>query len=232
MKTVIKKAFSILKSCRGISIYKTLLFNLKYFTFKDAIKLPVLISRNVILSKTEGELTINNQLRTGMVLIGFTFRDSFQFDVNESKTIWNVSGKVIFGDNIFIGVGSKIIVTKNGRLDLGDNFSITAKTSIISEKSICFGKNCMISWDVLIMDHDGHAILNKITKEMCNPAREITFGDKVWIGCRTIIFKGTKVEKGCIIAANTFLNKEIEGENQIIAGYPAEIIKKEIRWFS
>ena len=49
---------------------KTLYFNFKYLPFKEAVKLPVFLSRHVCLKKIKGKVIINSKIRTGMIKIG------------------------------------------------------------------------------------------------------------------------------------------------------------------
>lgn len=226
MYTLLRNLFRFKNRYRGLSVIKTVYFNLCYFPFRQAMKMPVWINRNVTLASTKGKVILNGNLSSGMVKIGFHVPPVL-FDYRGSRTIWNVTGSVEIGVNVFIGGGSTIFVT--GRLTFGDHVFITGKTSILSALSIEFGKNCIVSWDNLIMDHDGHIIVQRGIG-LTNPAKAISFGDRVWIGCRCLLMKGTKVEDGCIIAANSFINKEIFGTNQLMAGNPAKVVKSGVRW--
>ena len=49
--------------------------------------------------------------------------------------------------------------------------------------------------------------------------------DGAWIGANCIILPGTKITKGCVIAAGSVVKGETE-PNSIYAGNPAKIIKK------
>lgn len=69
------------------AIPKTIYFNFNYFTFNEAIKLPVLVSHNVYLRKTKGRVTIESPSRFG-VRIGFG--DVGIFDKYRSRTIWEI----------------------------------------------------------------------------------------------------------------------------------------------
>ena len=71
---------------------------------------------------------------------------------------WRVEGEVEFNGSADIGHGSKISVGKNGKLNLGNKFSISAETQVICEKKVIIGENCILSLDVLIMDTDYHKI--------------------------------------------------------------------------
>lgn len=218
----VKKYLVFLKN-----VPKTIFFNFKYFGFRRGIHLPVFVSHNVLLSEMKGNVEIKGPIRTGMIKIGF--RSVGIFDPGKSRSIWQIKGTVQFNGPAIIGQGCKISIGPNGQLILGKNFIVSAETEFISYKKIEFGNDCLLSWRITVMDTDFHKI-KTLDGVLINEDREITFGDKTWIGCNCLILKGTKVGNNCVIAANSFLNREIEGENQIIGGNPPQVLKTGITW--
>jgi len=206
---------------------KSLYFNLKYLPFKDAIKFPFLISKNVFLLESKGVIKIDCPIKTGMIQIGYGKIGIF--DMKRSRSIWQVSGMVIFKGKAYIGHGTKISVNKNALLELGGNFAVTAESEIVTQKHIKIGDDVLISWDCLIMDTDLHKIYNK-SGELINSPEPIIIGKKVWIGCRNVILKGSKISDGSIIGANSFLSKDISDQSGIFAGNPIRLIKGDVTW--
>jgi acetyltransferase-like isoleucine patch superfamily enzyme len=207
--------------------FKTIYFNFKYLPFKQAIKFPFLISNKVNLFKVSGKIYFDCLIRPGLVKIGYG--GVTIFDAKVSRSIWDVSGKVIFKGSANIGHGSKISVGSSGTLVLGDNFVISAESSIVSFLNVQFGKDCLLSWDILVMDTDFHNIKNSMGEIVNNP-QPIIIGDKVWIGCRCIVLKGTTIPNNCIIGANSLLCKQLEDENCLYAGNPVKCIKEKVTW--
>ncbi|MDR2496244.1 MAG: hypothetical protein LBD21_03875 [Tannerellaceae bacterium] len=221
MKT--KRLFNYL----GAMNWKTFYINLKYFPLKNALKLPILISGKVWLKNCSGKIEILGNIYPGMVRIGFGSVGIF--DKKRSRSILEVSGKMVFNGSASIGHGSKISVGKDGILKFGDRFSITAETSIVCYKAITFGENCLISWDNLFMDTDLHKILNE-NSEIINEPKEISVGKNVWIGCRCLILKGSEIKDGNIVGANSTIAGKLENENSIYIGNPIKCIKQNITW--
>jgi acetyltransferase-like isoleucine patch superfamily enzyme len=207
--------------------WKTIYINLKYFSLKNALKLPILISGKVWLKNCSGKIEILGKIYPGMIKIGFG--EVGIFDKKHSRSILEFSGKIIFNGSANIGHGSKISVGKDGILNFGNNFIITAETSIVCYKKITFGENCLISWDNLFMDTDLHKILNE-NGEIINEPQEITVGKNVWIGCRCLILKGTEIKDGNIVGANSTIANKLENENSIYIGNPIKCIKQNITW--
>ena len=128
-----------------------------------------------------------------------------------------------------IGRGSKIIVAKNALIELGDNFAISASSTIVSYKRIVFGRDIQFSWDCLVMDSDTHNIYNE-EGLISNPPSAIKFGNKVWICNGCMILKGTEIPSNCVIGAHSVVSGHKFESNSIIVGSPAKIVKKIKDW--
>lgn len=219
MKTI-KKAKLLL-----LNLPKTLYFNLKYLPLKNAIRLPIFISKKVLLNKLRGSIEINGKIETGMILIGFG--NVPIFDKRKSRTIWNHGGgKITFNGKCSIGHGSKIAV--GGELVLGKNFGITAESSIICDNYIEFGDDVLISWKCQIMDTDFHSLIINGNKQFNKGT--IVVGNKVWIGMNVIILKNSKISDNSVIAAGSIINKQFNDKNILIAGVPGKTIRNNIQW--
>lgn len=221
---VIIRKIKKLKKLREISILNTLKFNFHYFNLKTAIKLPVIVSKNVYLHTLEGSVNLR-QIRTGIIELGFG--DVGIFDKKYDKGIWENKGEIIFNGKANIGHGSKI--SNSSILEFGDNFIITSKSEIICFHKIKFGDNCLLSWDNLIMDTDFHKIYNNKNK-LINEDESILIDDNVWIGCRSVILKGSHIPKGSIVGANSTITKNFYGETNILIGGNNTVLKNDIRW--
>ena len=206
---------------------KTLYFNFKYFPFKVAIKFPILISKHVLLKQISGKIHFDCKPTFGLVHIGFG--EVGVFDVKNSRSIWEVYGTITFKGKASFGQGSKITVAKEGNLVIGDNFRITAESTIISYLEIIFGDNCLLSWEILIMDTDFHKI-NDENGQTINEPKSILIGNDVWIGCRALILKGVIIPNNVVIGAGSIVSKKLENENSIYAGSPVKLIKEQITW--
>lgn len=208
-----------------LSIPKTLRFNLHYFPLKTALKLPVFVSHRTYLRELHGKVMLPDKVETAMVKIGFG--DVGHYDRKRSRGIWQVSGTVNFKGRAGIGHGSKISV--RGTLTFGTDFNMTAESTIVCAHEITFGDDCLLSWDILVMDTDEHPLYNKEGKRV-NPDRPIVAGNHVWIGCKCVLLKGTNVPDNTVVAAGTLLKSSFEGENTVIGGNPPSILKQDIHW--
>lgn len=149
----------------------------------------------------------------------------------EHKTIWDCQGNVFIGRKAFIGIGGCISIGKSGSLFLGDNFALTARSTIDCQKEIRFGNDCLLSWDILMMDSDYHHIFNE-NGDPINDPRPITIGNHVWIGCRTTILKGTFLPDNTIVAAGSVVSKSLQTSNMIVGGNGRAfgVLKENVSW--
>lgn len=214
---------------KNVNLPKTIYFNFHYFPIMTAIKLPFLIYWRSEFHKVQGKIVIDSPVRTGMVKFrvhGLGTQDKFY-----QRTIWEVAGILVIKGNVNIGRGCKISIGSDATLTLGDNFTITGNSEIISQKSITFGRDCLLSWDVLIMDTDFHHILNE-DNMIINTPKPITIGNHVWIGCRNTILKGVFIADNNIISANSTITRKITATNCIIGGHGknVDMIKRNVDW--
>ena len=219
----------IIKFIKNVNIWKTIWFNFHYFPFKIAIRFPFLIYYRTLLRKMGGKIVVQAPVRTGMVKFGAHYvkiHDPFY-----SRTIWDVEGTLIIGGQTTIGRGCKINVENGGELKLGNNFLVTGNTSIICEKDISFGDDCLLSWDILVMDTDYHHILNMDGGKINYP-KSIYIGNHVWIGCRNTILKGVSIGDNNVIAANSTITHSIQDSFCVIGGNGnmTEVLKKDVTW--
>ena len=207
------------------SIPKTLRFNLHYFPFKTAMRMPVVVSHRTCLRELHGRVELPEKVEKAMIRIGFG--DVGHYDRKRSRGIWQVSGTVSFGGKASIGHGAKLSV--RGHLSLGAGFNMTAESTIVCAKEITFGDDCLLSWDILVMDTDEHPLYN-MENQRVNADKPIVVGSHVWIGCKCVLLKGAMIPDGTVLAAGTLVKSAFAGMRQVIGGNPPTILKRDVRW--
>jgi len=113
-----------------------------------------------------------------------------------------------------------------GRFEMGEGSSIAQNCSISGENAGVFiGENVMIAPNVVIVAFNhGFEKLDIPMVKQKNTESPVVIGDNVWISSNCTIGKGVKIGKGVIIAANSFVNKDIPPFS-IAGGVPAKVIK-------
>ena len=220
---------SVMKLFGKLNPWKTLYFNIHYFPIKYAVRLPIFIYWRSEIYKMKGEIVIDAPIKTGMIRIGEHGLGTQ--DLRYSRTIWEVMGSIVIKGKTSIGRGCKISIGKNAKLILGEDFLATGNSEIIWKKEISFGSQCLLSWDILIMDTDFHYIFDD-KDNLINPPKPIKFGNHVWIGCRNTILKGVSVPDDVIISANSTITRSVNETNSVVGGHgkSVEVLKRGISW--
>lgn len=91
-----------------------------------------------------------------------------------------------------IGPGSRILLGKGAKVEIGSGTEITGGTKIMAEQHISIWKNCMIAWDVQIMDTDWHTTKSNNG----NYVSEVIIEDDVWIASGVKIMRGVRIGSG------------------------------------
>jgi len=129
-----------------------------------------------------------------------------------------------------VGLYSRTIIvtrTPEAKINIGDNVGISGAT-IYARKGITIGDNTMIGGNAKILDNDFHPI--EIEARLADDkskigTREVVIGKNCFIGCNSLILKGTVLGDGCVVGAGAVVSGKFE-ENCVIAGNPARVIKK------
>ena len=211
-----------------LSLPKSIYLNFRMLPFREAVRLPILVRYNTILSNCSGKLLLFGGIRFGYVRFGFGHVGCF--DKRDERTIWDVGGVLEIRGNAYIGTGSRIVVGGNGYLVFGNSFVNTAKITIICFRRIEFGDNVLTSWDNLIMDTDFHRIKELEKNTDSEIEKDVIVGNHVWIGCRATLLKGTHILDNSVVAAGTVVSKKIKEASVLLAGNPSEIKRRGITW--
>lgn len=127
----------------------------------------------------------------------------------------------------------KLIISsqrKNNCVFIEENFSCAAANfELKEEKTIRIGKDCMFSKGINLYTSDMHSILDSSSK-VINKGSNIEIGDHVWVGLNAMILKGSAILHNSIIGAGSVVTKKFTESNVVIAGNPAQIVKRQINW--
>lgn len=216
------------------SIIKTLYVNFKALPRKQAVKFPIIVSRNARirgLKKGSIELITDDSLKTAMVLIGFGgSQNLIHYNYKRTCIDFLENGKIIFRGTAQFASHCSIYISAS-TIDVGDGFSCNNSCSFSSVAGISIGKNCLIGSNVCIRDSDGHDIyFYNPEKQRINNDKPVIIEDHVWVCNNVSILKGVTIGHDCIIGYGTLLTKTIKANNCIVAGNPPQVIKECIEW--
>lgn len=204
----------------------TIYFNFKVFDLKQAIKLPILISNNSVIEEIHrGNIVIPNNAKMFSVKIGIEGVPGVS-PVCKSYIYLSKNARLHFKGNASLSRG--ISIRCLGDIHFGENFYCNCGVTIICSKEIVFGNGCLLGWNIHLRDCDGHNIMNN--GKIINPNKTINVGNHVWIGQDVKILKGCSIPDECVVAMNSCVTKQFDEKNIIIGGYPAKILKRNIKW--
>lgn len=129
----------------------------------------------------------------------------------------NMGGRLT-AENCKFYSGIRLEIGVNATLHIGNGTYINRNTLINAQENIRIGKNCRISWDVVILDSDLHPLNSRTVIK-----KPVLIEDKVWIGCRSIILKGVTLGEGAIIAAGSVVTSSVPAYT-IYGGTPARYL--------
>lgn len=123
----------------------------------------------------------------------------------------------------------------NQSVNIGEDFSCAERLEIwCHEKNSCLkiGNNVMCSKNVSIMTSDSHSIFiqGDDTPYNFRKSNEMIIGDNVWLGKNSMVLKNASIPVGTVLSGGGVLSKPVEEPNCIVAGNPAVVIKKNIKW--
>lgn len=149
----------------------------------------------------------------------------------------NVMIKSSFLSNL-VGLYSRTIIitrTSKAQIIIGNHVGISGAT-IYARKGIYIGDYTAVGGNCKILDNDFHPLeleerIRLLTDKRGGastnqiPAKEIYIGNNCFLGCNSIILKGTVLGDGCIVGAGAVVAGKFEN-NCVIVGNPARAIRK------
>ncbi len=132
------------------------------------------------------------------------------------------------GDNVMIA--EEVFLLNAQNLIIGSNVSIQPMCYLECGRSadnyIRIGNDVSIAHGTTIIatSHTYKSDETDIIRDMKTVSRPVTVGDNVWIGAKATVLFGTTVASGCVIGANSLVNKDTES-NGIYVGSPARRVK-------
>ncbi|CAM2935267.1 acyltransferase [Paenibacillus sediminis] len=121
---------------------------------------------------------------------------------------------IIIEDGVMIDSFVKIkAVGGTGNVIVGKNTNINSGCVIYSGNGVTIGENVLIAANCTLapVNHEYRSKHSLIREQRFMPSKNgIVIEDDVWIGANTVILDGAILRKGCVVGANSMVNKELE----------------------
>lgn len=161
-------------------------------------------------------------------------------EINESSYFSNVTffirgsnNKIKIGKNVRFNSGGSIWIEDYGcEIVIGDNSTFEDSHIAVTEPNskIHIGKDCMFAYDIDIRTGDSHSIIDCLTNERINYAKNIDIGNHIWVSSHVSILKGVHIADNSVIATRAVVTKSFIDTNILIGGIPAKKLKDNIKW--
>lgn len=212
-----------------ISLPKTIYVNMRLLPFKDAIRLPLIVAYDVSV-KIKGKhnsLKVNGGIKPFMMFYGiFKGSEGVPDTGKASLIIENGSTIELNGRSSFQSPCS--IRIDGGHLLVGDKFSANKNLFLSCSHEIHLGERLLLGWNVEIRDNDGHTIFHdNVEKKEKAP---VVIGNHCWICSHAHILKGTIISDESVIGYKSLVHGRFDEANVLIAGHPAGVVQRNIRW--
>lgn len=153
------------------------------------------------------------------------------------KSLLKHAGIMIKGNNniITIGEGGELrnlrlwIVGHNCRISIGDNVIFNGGRVVAAGEAntVKIGDECMFAEGIEIWGSDTHPVYRD--GKIINPSLSIDIGEKVWLGTRAMVLKGSKIGEGAIVGMASLVKGDIPPYSMAV-GNPARVIKENVEW--
>lgn len=150
-----------------------------------------------------------------IIIVNYIFQRIFRID-SDFKYMKNYTSRVLNGKNLTIIGNNDEKIEK-----VFVSFIVSGNCYINALKGIEIGEGTIFSFGVII-NSAGHDIknLNIIPESL-----PIKIGKNCWLGANAVILPGVEIGDNTIVGAGSVVTKSF-GNNKVIAGIPAKIIKE------
>ena len=151
---------------------------------------------------------------------------------NDVKILGNIDlrtrekGKITIDNNVKIEENCRFVAAKNGFIYLGEGTVVGANAIWNGGGDIKIGKNCIFSARTSINanEHDFAKQNKNSNLNLHFNYGDVMIEDECFFGVNTSVALNTKIEKGAVIGAHSFVNTNLEPFS-INAGCPAKKIR-------
>ena len=202
----------------------TVYFNLIFFPFRQALRMPVYIYGWPRLFAQYGRMRCDGMCKRGMVRINLTLPNAPQAAVGNTQL--NIWGEVVFHGKCKIATGCNILVREDGILELGHDLRIATFCNVTVYSRVSIGNHSRIAHRSQIMDSNFHNMVDFSKRIAKNMTRPIKVGDYCWICNSVTLSGGDVIPNKTIVASNSLVGKDMSSipEESIIGGMPVKLI--------
>jgi acetyltransferase-like isoleucine patch superfamily enzyme len=150
------------------------------------------------------------EIHKGSLRVGFDLNSNFPHASRSSSVIaLGVGAKLIIEDSVSIGPGCSIRVGDGATLRFKGQNQIDHDVSISCRKEIEIGYRTEMSWNVTLMDDDGHEWLQPDGQRKRGNRVPLRIGSNVGIFMHTIVINGAQIGENSIVGPNIVIRRSV-----------------------
>lgn len=136
--------------------------------------------------------------------------------------------------NPYIYIGNHIAKADHTSIKIGSSVSTEPNCAFYvynSDNKLHIGDDCMLSSNIVLRCGESpHLIFDAATGAYLDTSEGVFIGNHVWIGERVYITKNVTIPNECIVAACSVVTKRFDVPHSVLAGNPAKIAKRGVKW--
>ena len=133
-------------------------------------------------------------------------------------------GRLLLGRWVHIGQGNAIRCHE-GTLRIGDKCVFGKDNTVNAYLDIEFGAATIVADWVYVCDFDHNfGDVTRPIKDQGIVKTPVRIGPDVWLGTKVTVLRGVSIGRGCVVAANAVVNKDLPAFS-VAVGVPARVVR-------
>jgi acetyltransferase-like isoleucine patch superfamily enzyme len=134
-------------------------------------------------------------------------------------------------DGCALGAAYVYALAPGAAIHIGGDTGFNGTTYITAHEpaTIRIGRGCLFGPDCSLTSSDVHKIFDLKKGRRLNPAGDIILGDRVWLAARVVVFRNSVIGNDSVVGWASVVKGRFPS-NVVLAGAPAKIVKKGVRW--
>jgi len=165
----------------------------------------------IFSSKTFLRMSQNAEINIykGSLIVGKRAKNQMYSSYEETNIDIEDGGSIeVYGDCLF-SPGTTIKVKKNAKLVLKGNNFFSHNTMILCDKYIEVGSGAIASWNLTLIDYDGHKLQTRKNKLISAMQRPLVIGSNVALQSDITIPAGLSIGANVVVSTGTILRKSL-----------------------
>lgn len=134
---------------------------------------------------------------------------------------------ISIGRDVVVGEGSWLQTLDDGVLEIGDGCRFSGFVVISAAQSIVLESDVLVARNVHILDHIHRFDRSDLPVHLqgITAPRPVRIGSGSWIGANVVILPGVTLGRGCVVGANSIVDRDVR-DRTVAVGAPLREIRE------